>query len=101
MNNWGKVVMKAWLKRNDPTSSKWHPVKAARIYKRFASLIELAQAQLTAEYMVERYKNSPYTAYQRASDHATSYPSTSPQYRHWLDVCEMILQIRRRTRYER
>ena len=98
MNEWGKTVMKAWLRRNDPTSPCWHPAKAARIHARFASLIDKTQAQLTAEYMTERYKCSSYTAYQRASDHATSYPYTSPQYRHWLDVCEMILQIRRERR---
>lgn len=93
MNVWGKMVMKAWLERNDHASSKWHPAKAAQIYTRFAALIERTQKQIIAEHMVERYKHSSYTAYQRANDHACSYESNSPQFQYWIDVCAAIRKI--------
>ncbi len=95
MSKWENIVMSAWLERNSPKSPHYHPAKAARIGKRFASIIDRAQRRLTAEIMVERYKHSPYTAWERANDHAISHLSTSWQYQYWKDVCEEISRIQK------
>ena len=95
MSKWDKIVMSAWLERNDPKSPHYHPAKAARIYKRFASLIDRVQRRMTAERMVERYKYSSYTAWERATDHAISHSSLSWQYQYWLDVREEISRIQK------
>lgn len=97
MTKWDKVVLKAWLERNDSQSQWWHPAKADRIYARYAVNIDRANAYLTAEWMVERYKYSGYTAYERASDHACSYPSDSRQFAHWTNVMENIVRIQKRS----
>ena len=98
MKTWDRVVMKAWLERNSPKSPHYHPAKAVRIYKRFASQIDGADRWTTAKHMVEKYKNSDYTAVERANDHAISYLSTSWQYQFWKDVTEIILQIQKETK---
>ena len=95
MSNWERVVASAWWERNNPKSPHYHPAKAAQIGKRFASIIERVQRRLTAESMVERYKYSSYTAWERANDHAISYLSTSWQYQYWKDVCEEISRIQK------
>ena len=95
MSKWENVVMSAWLDRNNPKSPHYHPAKAAQIGKRFASIIDRAQRRLTAERMVERYKHSSYTAWERATDHAISHLSTSWQYQYWKDVAEIISQMQK------
>jgi hypothetical protein len=45
--------------------------------------------------MVERYKYSSYTAWERATDHAISHLSTSWQYQYWKDVAEIISQMQK------
>ena len=94
VSNWDRVVMKAWLERNDQQSRRWHPARAALIYARYTKNIDRADRYLTAERMVERYKHSTYTAYQRASDHATSYPSYAWKYQYWVDVANIIKEIK-------
>jgi hypothetical protein len=93
MNEWDRIVFRAWLERNDSQSQWWHPAKADLIYARFHTNIERAERYVTAEGMIERYKYSDYTPYQRASNHATSYESNTRQYRFWTDVCNIIKHI--------
>lgn len=93
VSNWDRIVTNAWLERSDQNSRWWHPARAALIYARFAKNIDRAERRLTAERMVERYKHSTYTAYQRASDHATSYESTAWKYQYWTDVANIIKEI--------
>lgn len=97
MTTWDRIVMKAWLARsrggND--ASRRHPPKADRIYKRYAKNIQRAEAYLTAENMVERYKNWRYTAWQRATDHTKMYSPSDWQYQYWMDVAENILRIQK------
>ncbi len=95
MSKWENIVVSAWLDRNSPKSPHYHPAKAARIGKRFASIIDRAQRRLTAEIMIERYKKSSYTAWERATDHAISHSSLSWQYQYWLDVREEISRIQK------
>ena len=54
-----------------------------------------AERYLTAERMVERYKDSTYTARQRARDHAISYPTTAWQWDYWSDVANIIAELER------
>lgn len=49
-----------------------------------------------AAHMVEQYKDSSYTARQRASDHACSYESNSPQFKYWVSVGAEILKLQKR-----
>lgn len=95
VSKWDRIVTKAWFERNDSQSRWWHPARAAQIYARFTKNIDRAERYLTAERMAERYKYSSYTAYQRASDHATSYPSYSWQYQYWTDVANIIKETQR------
>lgn len=99
VSNWDRVVMKAWLERSERDSPRRHPPKADRIYKRFAANIERVERYLTAERMVDRYRHSSYTAYERASDHACSYSHTDHdyawKYQYWVDVANIIKEIER------
>lgn len=47
----------------------------------------------TAERMIERYRDSNYTAYERAGDHAMSYDRDHPHQKYWLDVQNEIRRI--------
>lgn len=47
----------------------------------------------TAERMIERYRDSNYTAYERAGDHAMSYDRDHPHQKYWLDVQNEIGRI--------
>lgn len=49
-----------------------------------------AERYLTAERMAKLYKYSSYTAYERARDHAISYPTTAWQWDYWSDVANII-----------
>ena len=95
MKTWDRIVIKAWLARNEKDSPRRHPPKADRIYARYATNIDRAERYLTAERMVERYKYSPYEAYERANDHACSYESNSWQFKYWVSVCDYIKQIQK------
>lgn len=98
MKTWDRIVIKAWLARNEKDSPRRHPPKADRIYARYAANINRAERYLTAERMVERYKYSPYEAYERASDHAYSYPPYAWQHQYWNDVAANILRIQKEAR---
>lgn len=50
-------------------------------------------ATATAERMIERYRDSNYTAYERAGDHAMSYDRDHPHQKYWLDVQNEINRI--------
>lgn len=95
ISKWDRIVTKAWLERNDSQSRWWHPAKASLIYARYYKNIDRAERYLTAERMVEQYKYSPYKAYERASDHAYSYPSYAWQHQYWNDVAANILRIQK------
>lgn len=96
MTKWDQIVMRAWLARNMSDSPRRHPPKADRIYARYGKNIHRAEVRLTAERMVEQYKHSTYAAYERADDHAASYPSYAWQYKYWTDVAADILRILKR-----
>lgn len=97
ISKWDRIVTKAWLERNDSQSRWWHPAKAALIYARYYENIDRTERYLVAEKMVERYKYSTYAAYERAYDHAASYPSYAWRYQYWTDVAAHILRIQKST----
>ena len=96
MKTWDRIVIKAWLARNEKDSPRRHPPKADRIYARYAANIDRVEAYLTAKRMVERYGYSTtYPAYERAMDHAYTYPSSEWQHKYWRGVAENILRIQK------
>lgn len=44
----------------------------------------------TAQHMIQRYKDSAYTAYERATSHAMNYESNDPRYDYWVRVADEI-----------
>ncbi len=96
ISKWDRIVVKAWLARNDSQSQWWHPAKASLIYARYGKNIERAERYLTAERMVEQYKYSSYEACERALDHACSYPSYAWKHQYWNDVAANILRIQKK-----
>lgn len=51
-------------------------------------------ATATAERMIERYRDSKYTAHERAGDHAMSYDRDHPHQKFWIDVQNEIKRIK-------
>lgn len=47
----------------------------------------------TAKHMYNRYKGLSYSAHQRATDHAISYESNTPQFRYWASVADEISRL--------
>ena len=51
--------------------------------------------QAVAARMVELYRSSSYSAYERATDHAFSYDRGTPGFRYWLAVADEIKKLAR------